>query len=463
MAENLLSDARLRSATFERDGHYLGDGGGLRIRLLPPSRRHPKGARLAEYHFKLVTPDGTRKNGALHLGTIGDPFIDATGKTRPFGLADARRARDAARELVAKGIDPREAARLAEAEAAEAQRRRLAELDNRRTVRQAFARWIELYVSQHRKDGGLSVQELFDRHLQDLADKPLETLQRREVSEVLDKITAAGKRRTANMALAVLRQFLRWCAARDWIGHDPTLNLTKSSVGGKEKPRERVLSSMEIVELRDALKVSGLPARIQHALWLILATGCRVGELAGARAHEFDLMKKTWLIPETKNGTEHLVHLSDFAVEHLQALLALRGGSEFLLPGRPADGDEQHEDRPVSDKYITKMVGDRQREKPLKGRARKGTTSLILARGRWVPHDLRRSMATRMRDLRISSDVVERCLNHKPQGIVAVYQTGELLAERKEAFEAWGRELQRLMALDASNVIELQAGGREAA
>jgi hypothetical protein len=72
-------------------------------------------------------------------------------------------------------------------------------------------------------------------------------------------------------------------------------------------------------------------------------------------------------------------------------------------------------------------------------------------------------MATRMRDLGVSSDVIERCLNHKPQGIVAVYQRAELLPERRAAFEAWGRELERLMALDASNVVELPAAGEERA
>ncbi len=57
--------------------------------------------------------------------------------------------------------------------------------------------------------------------------------------------------------------------------------------------------------------------------------------------------------------------------------------------------------------------------------------------------------------LGVSSDVVERCLNHAPQGIRAVYQRGELLAERQAAFEAWGAELERLMKLDRSNVAAL--------
>ena len=463
MAENLLSDARVRSASFGRDGHYLPDGGGLRIRLLPASKNHPKGARLAEFHFKLKDAAGDYKNGALHLGTIGDPFTDATGKTRPFTLSDAREGRNAARELVSKGIDPREAQRLAEAEAIEAQRLRLAHLDGRRTVKQAFEKWEALYLSAkqkdgtpHRKDGGLFVRALFERHiLPEIGDLPLETLRRAEVTEVLDKITGKGLLRTANMALSLLRQFVRWCAVRDWIERDPTLNLTKAAVGGKDKPRDRTLSQIEVVALRDALPASGLPARMQHALWVILGTGCRVGELSAARLADFDLKAQTWLIPETKNGAEHLVHLSAFTVGHLKAMFKLAAGSDYLLPGRASDDDEN--DRPISDKVLTKLVGDRQRDKPLKGRS-KASDALLMARGKWTPHDLRRTMATMMRsELRVSADVVERCLNHTPQGIVGVYQTGELMEERKEAFTAWGKELQRLMKLDRSNVAELPA------
>lgn len=455
MAENLLSDARVRSASFERDGHYLPDGGGLRIRLLKPSSNHAKGARLAEFHFKLRQQAGDYKNGALHLGTIGDQFTDGAGKMRPFALKDAREARDAARELVSKGIDPREAARLADAEQAEAQRQRLAELDTRRTVQQAFDRWATLYLAKNRKDGGQFVQQMFDRHvLPVLGELPLETLRRGQITDLLDGILAKGLRRTANMTLSTIRQFVRWCAERDWITNDPTLNLSKGRFGGKEDARQRVLSALEIVSLRDKLPTALLPERIVHALWLILATGCRVGELSGARATDFDLTAKTWLIPDTKNGSEHLVHLSEFALGHIATLFDLRGGSEYLLPGRTTDDGE---DRPISDKVITKLVGDRQREAPLKGRS-KAVTALLLPRGKWTPHDLRRTMATRMRgDLQVSRDVVERCLNHKPDGIVGVYQTDELLAERKAAFEAWGLELQRLQTVDVSNVAELPA------
>jgi integrase len=466
MAENLLSDAKLRGATKAADGPYLKDGGGLRIRLLDPSSKHPRGARIAQYDFKLKRPDGTLVSGSIYPGTIGEPFTDPQGRLRDFTLADARRARDAARDQVSKGIDPRETERLAKLEAREAQRARIVELETRRTVRDAFAKWDRLYLQAkradggylNRRDGGAEVRDLFTRHvLPRLGDLPLEALRRRDVTETLDILVAAGKRRTANMTLALLRQFTGWCAVRDWIDRDPTIGLDKAKVGGEEPPRARNLSELEVIELRDKMAAAKLPERIQEALWLLLATGVRVGELSGAPFSEFDLEAGEWHIPgsRTKNGDPHLVHLSPYALERVKRLQALAKGSAWLLPGR--DGTA-----PVSPKLVSKLVNDRQRETPLKGRS-KAAATLALAGGKWVPHDLRRTMATRMGDLSVRPDVIERCLNHRPEGLVATYQRAALLPERRAAFDTWGAKLEALMVADASNVTPLPVRSRRAA
>ena len=92
MAENLLTDARVRTANRERDGLYLSDGGGLRIRLLPPSRKHPKGARLAEYHFKLKDAAGEPGPDSLGFAVpVAAPWrtagLSGTGSASPRGTA----------------------------------------------------------------------------------------------------------------------------------------------------------------------------------------------------------------------------------------------------------------------------------------------------------------------------------------------------------------------------------------
>lgn len=449
--ERLLTDAQIRTATRETHGPYLRDGGGLRIRLLDASRNYPRGAKLAEYEYR---EPGTGRQVTLGLGTLGEPFTDDRGATRPFTLADARAARDRARAQVAQGLDPRAARRLERAEAAAQVRTKLAELDTRRTVRQAFAEWQRVYLGAHRKDGGEGMRGMFELHvLPHIGDLALDDLRRPHVIDVLDKVTTAGKRRTANMVLGALRQLFRWCALRDWMTTDPTLGVTRAAAGGRERPRERVLSAMEVVELRDKLPRAGLTPRMQAAVWMLLATAARVGELSAARVADFDLRADEWHIPETKSGRAHVVHLSPFAVGMVCRLIALGKGSAYLLPARgsePVEG-EDNDDRHIGAAVIGKQLRDRQRVAPVRGRA-KASDALRLARGEWTAHDLRRTAATMMRGLGASSDAVEKCLNHAPQGLVAVYQRDELLGERRAAFEALGAELERLMSLDASNV-----------
>jgi integrase len=460
--ERALSDAKLRTATKAADGPYLSDGGGLRFRLSDPTDRHPKGARLAEYRYKLKDADGRWTDRSMYLGTIGEPYTDPeSGKVRPFTLADARTQRDAARAKVSKGIDPRDARRLAEAEEAEQQRRRLAELDARRTVRDAFKRWDELYLSPNRKDGGTAVRALFERHvLPKLGDRTLDTLLRSDVTDLLDGLTAAGKRRTANMTLSLVRQFVRWCVVRGWISSDPTLALTRQqNAGGKETPRKRTLNDLEIIELRDKLAAAKMTERMGEALWLLLATGVRVGELAGAPLSEFDLDGAEWHIPaeRTKNGEAHIVHLSPFALARVRRLQGLAQGSEWLLPGRVPAGADRSVAKPISPKYISKQVNDRQRAVPLKRRT-KAAATLLLARGEWTPHDLRRTMATQMQRIGIAPQVIEKCLNHHLEGILAVYQNDDLLDARRAAFDAWGAKLEAVMATASpTNVTALPA------
>ena len=464
-AENRLTDAKVRSATRAKDGPYLRDGGALEVRLLEPSAKHPKGARLCEYHFKLKN-GGDWKRGALHLGTYSEPFTDDKGVTRPFLLADARKARDAARVLVSRGIDPRETRRLVDAEQVDEQRKRLAALDGRRTVRQAFEKWHELYLAKHRRDRGDYAQGMFDRHiLPIIGELPLDEWRRPHTADVIDARVVAGTDRTAKVVRSLMKQFATWCISREWIaGADPTHGITKKSAGAKDTPRQRSLSFGEIVELRDAMPAAAMPKRVEHALWLVLATGCRIGELSGASVAEFAIEgegptdeRGTWHIPaeRTKGAKAHDVPLSAFALQHVKALFALRAKSAWLLPSGRDD------DLPISDKVISKMVRDRMRLVPLKGRS-KASAALRLSKGEWTPHDLRRSAASRMRDLGVPSDVIEKCIGHAPASeLVGVYQTSTLWAERVNAFDRWGSNLAALMTTDASsNVTTLS---REAA
>lgn len=92
----------------------------------------------------------------------------------------------------------------------------------------------------------------------------------------------------------------------------------------------------------------------------------------------------------------------------------------------------------------------------MSNRAR-NTTALALAGGKWVPHDLRRTAATRMQALGVSSDVIDRCLNHtEANKVTRTYQRDDLLPQRREAFQRLGEHLEILCRPDTTNVVTMR-------
>jgi integrase len=425
MAENKLTDKSLRALKPTDREQSVGDGGGLWIRVLPAA----KGGTV-NFYYRFQINDKERR---YNCGSYPDT-----------SLADARRKRNTARELVEQGIDPVEQA----AEAKASTQAALAAQRLEKTVDGLFEDWERVYLSAHHKDNGA-----FARAAYELDVKPtIGAMRAREVRlphiiRVIDGMLERGVRRKANMVLSQMRQMFRHGLGRGIVDTDPTLGISKKQAGGKETPVERNLSETEIVELHCKLNQSGLHPRMMAALRLILATGTRVGEMTNARWSDLDLTKNTWHIPteNAKNGREHLIHLSDFALEQISTLAEYRSNSYLLAGARTkvtATGSKP--DSPLSEKTITKAVHDRIRSVALKGRTQ-STGVLMLTGGEWTPHDLRRTMASRMGDLGVAPHVIERCLNHIQQGIVAVYQRQEYLVERQAAFELWGHTLTSLM------------------
>ncbi len=413
MAENKLTDKHLRKLKPSDEEQVIGDGGGLWVRVLPKSKG---GAINFYYRFEI----GGRER-RYNCGTYPDT-----------SLAQARENRNAARNLVRTGVDPtikEENDRIART-AAQA----LEQME--KTVTDLFDDWKRVYLSAHRKDAGKEVEAALRRDvLPQIGAMKAKDVRLPHIVQVIDKILERGARRTANQILSLMRQMFRHGLARGIVETDPTLALSKKQAGGKETPADRNLSMAEIKELHTKIPSADLHAKLVAAIWLLLATGARVGELHKAEWGHVDFDLNTWTIPpeNSKNKLQHVINLSTFALKQLATMQEYRTG-KYLLSGRGSD-------QPMSDKSISKAIRDRIRAEPLKRRTPK-TGTLVLLGGEWSPHDLRRTMASRMGDLGIEPHIIERCLNHVQQGIVGVYQRQEYLKERKAAFDKWGQQLE---------------------
>ena len=364
-------------------------------------------------------------------------------KTR---LAEIRRNRDHARRILEQGKDPALERKAEKLETKVEQQARIAELkaqDERITVHDLYDRWVAIEINR-RKDGGAELRRGFEKDvLPAIGSMAAENVTKAHVTGILDAILARGANRLANRTLSELRQMFGFGYVRDIVKTDPTHRIRKQDIGGKEVERDRALSEDEIRELARKLPDANLLKSTECAIWIMLATCCRIGESSRARWKDVDFESKTWTIPSenSKNTKAHTIFLSDFALHQFEMLRSFASADDWIFPDRTG---ENH----VCTKSITKQIRDRQRLDAMSNRTKK-TGVLLLSNGEWTPHDLRRTSATLMGKLGVRPDVIERCLNHVEQNkLKRIYQRHELKAEQREAWRLLGERITLLLSAE---------------
>jgi integrase len=431
-----LTDKLIKATKGEGKDQFIGDGGGLYLRV------SPAGSRVWVYRYK----NASGQTKWLDLGTY-------PAKT----LAEARAEATALKVKRRDGIDPVEERARLETEHQAALTRasaKQAALNARMLVNDLFERWMSLEIAK-RKDQGAETRRMFEKDiLPDIGTMPVEEVRKGHIAAIVDNVLArGGNGRMAALALSGMRQMFRFAVERDFIEGDPTATIRKSRIH-KPTERDRVLSVEEVKTLALKLPKAGLCESSQLAMMAMLATCCRVGEVSKTALVDLDLIAATWRIPaeNSKNEKEHTVFLSDFAVDVFGALKrrAEQLGSDWLMPARNKPG-------PVCEKSLSKQIGDRQRpgQDPMQGRSPL-VDALVLPGGKWTAHDLRRTGATLMGELGVRPDVIERCLNHTEQDrMKRTYQRHSYQEEMREAWRLLGDRLALLTRGDTSNVITL--------
>lgn len=243
----------------------------------------------------------------------------------------------------------------------------------------------------------------------------------------------------SNRIVSLMKRFFRWCVTKGRVTTrletDPSQHVVKLE---KAREGDRFLCDYELSILISLLKASS--SRLAEPSMFILFTACRRSEAFEARWSEFDFTKGTWTLPSerSKNGDELVLPLSSQALALLANRRRFAGNYEYVWPGR--NGPE----RPLSG-YSKSITGMRDLMNRIAARDRRTVAS-------WSLHDLRRSVATGMTGLldegfrpKISTEVVERILNHKQVGIRRIYNRWEYFAEKKQALQLWADHLDSLV------------------
>lgn len=310
-----------------------------------------------------------------------------------------------------------------------------------------FAEICEAWLTDalaSRKDAGESVRRSMRKDvLPTLGGLPVRAVRRGQVVAVLERIVARGSVRQAGCVLADLRQMFRWAVQTGQTEADPTATLRKSEFGGAPEVRRRRLSDAELLELGTRMQAARLARHIRHAVWLMLATGARIGEVAQARWRDIDAGERLWTIPPeiSHSGRAQTVPLSAFAMRHLFPQGEVRRSELWVFPGRVAA-------EALSPKALGKQIRDRQRGSHIRGRA-SGTTALLLPGGAWTPLDLRRTAAALMAELGVRSEVISACLDHAVRSETQrTYHRQPSMDERRTALDRLGQRLEAIERLD---------------
>ncbi|KKW92521.1 hypothetical protein YP76_06100 [Sphingobium chungbukense] len=223
----------------------------------------------------------------------------------------------------------------------------------------------------------------------------------------------------ANRLAAELKVFMKWCAGRS--GWEAGIRLTENRAVTLDayyfptKPKSRFLSHDELgLFLRAVAQEERFYLR---ALLLMLLTGCRKLEVVEAPSAEID--GTVWTIPpeRTKNSCAHRIPLAPWTLSLTQT------NEAWLFPS------DRLENRPMKwgwDKVIARV---------LKRMSEIGERSIP----RFTLHDLRRTMRSNTKRLKIDVETAEAMLNHKKKGLEEIYDGYDLFEEKKDGFARWER------------------------
>lgn len=366
-------------------------------------------------NFALRVTDRGAKSFVVNLRWPGSrvPERRTVGDARHMPLAEARRIARGWLEKVERGVDPREEERRIRIEEARSRAmtfggvavafiaedlagKRRASRDAAEIRRHIIPRWRHRAINEIKAGDVLAL-------VRDLKSKPA----------------------TARLVLSHIKRIYNFAIhegiERFGIEHSPAAVVSPKRVFGTKEPRQRNLDDRELRALWRAATEVGYPAG--DCIKLLMLTGCRREEIARAKWPEIDLDRRLLVIPPArfKSGVTHMVPLSTPAVELVKNLPHHNGPHVFTTTfGKKAiDGWSRTKTR--IEALMAKELGS--------------------PAPRWVFHDLRHTMRTRMAAAKVPDLVAELCLGHAKRGMQRVYDEHSYEPEMREALQGWAESL----------------------
>ncbi|ECA3794573.1 DUF4102 domain-containing protein [Salmonella enterica subsp. enterica] len=393
-----LTDAKIRAAKPDEKPYKLADSGNMFLLV------HPNGSRYWRLRYRFQGKERT-----LALGVYPD-----------VPLSDAREKRDAARKLIAEGIDPCEQKRANKSLPDTAQ--------TFETVTRQWHRSNKKWSESHSE----KVLKSMETHVFPLiGSRDITTL---KTPDLLLPVRAAEAKEIFEIAARLQQRItavMRYAAQSGIISYNPAMDLAGALTTVKRQHRP-ALPLNRISEL--LVRLDGYKGQIltRLAAKLTLLIFIRSSELRFARWPEIDFEKAMWTIPPerkpiegvkyshrgSKMRTEHLVPLSGQALDLLEQIHAISGEHELVFTG------DHNPWKPMSENTVNnalRLMGYDTKVEVCGHGFRAMACSSLIESGLW------------------SKDAVERQMSHQERnGVRAAYiHKAEFLDERRLMLQWW--------------------------
>jgi len=403
-----LTDVEIRNAKPRDKAFRLFDGGGLYLEV------SPAGGKWWRFKYRF---GGKEKR--LSLGVY--PEVGLAGrKDKDSGawIDGARDKREKARQMLASGIDPGEVRKAASSTKAERAANSF-ELVAREWYGKNKATWADSH-------GDKIIRRLERDVFPWIGAAPIADITAPLLLTTMRRIESRGAVETAHRALQNCGQIFRYAIATGRAIRDPAADLRGALPPTKPVHHPSITDPKAIGELLRVVEGYDGTFVTKCALRLAPLVFVRPGELRKAEWTEFALDSAEWRIPAArmKMREQHIVPLSDRAVETLRELQALTGSGRFVFPGA------RSKERPMSENTVNGAL------------RRLGYSSQELS-----GHGFRSMASTLLNEQGWNRDAIERQLAHAERNdIRAAYNYAEYLPERRRMMQAWADYLEGLRA-----------------
>ncbi|NAX42269.1 MULTISPECIES: integrase domain-containing protein [unclassified Vibrio] len=390
-ATRLTSKAITNAKPKEKD-YVLSDGDGLQLRV------RTNGSRLWNFNYRHPI---TKKRINMGLGAFPE-----------LSLANARKKTIEARELVADGIDPKEAR---DSKLSEMQK----ELED--TLLNLAKEWFERKKESVTPNYADDIWRSLELHVfPQIANTPVKDIDAPLVIDLLRPIEAKGSLETVKRLSQRLNEIMNYAANCGLVKANPLTGI-RAAFKKPKKENMAALAPDELPELMGAIANASIKRTTRCLIEWQLHTMTRPSEAAGARWDEIEWEEKIWTIPaeRMKKRREHRIPLTEQMLALLEVMKPISGHRVFIFPS------------------------DRDPKKPCNSQ----TANMALKRmgfaGRLVSHGLRSLASTTLNEQGFDRDLIEASLAHVDDNQVrSAYNRTDYLERRKPMMCWWSGHIE---------------------